>query len=188
MLSKFRRNNLKKILNGFKFLNGSKSKHPTNPMDIVIGASRYKNYEYRMMARKYNKSLYKQVKNDLEEFIRLCPWESEVLFNYARFAKAGIVEIGRYNGGSAMLFSLANPDVKIHSIDIAPKDDQKLKRLFEKYRCGQNVDLVIDDANKYVDTFSKNQNTFDLLFIDGDHSFEGCFNYIKNWYPLLEPG
>ncbi len=188
MLSKLNKIYLNSFIKKFSFLNRSQGDSPSNPIDIVIGASRYKAYEYRIMARKYNKSLYKKVKNDLEEFIRLCPWESEVLYNYARFAKSGIVEIGRYNGGSAMLFSMSNPNVKIHSIDIAPKDDEKLKSLFKKYKCGKNVELIIDDANKYVKNFIKNKTSFDLLFIDGDHSFEGCFNDIKNWYPLLDPG
>lgn len=31
-------------------------------------------------------------------------------------------------------------------------------------------------------------NLFDMVFIDGDHSFEGCLADIKAWAPLVRPG
>lgn len=172
------------IFNFFK----KNSQNNIKPIDIVIGASRYKLFKNRLITQKYNNSIYKKINNELTEFIRLCPWESEALFNLVKFAKLGCVEIGRFNGGSAFLFCLSNPKLKIYSIDIAPQNDSKLSTLFKKFNCGQNVELIIDDANNYVKIFRKKNYKFDFLFIDGDHSFEGCLSDIKNWYPLLEPG
>ena len=67
-----------------------------------------------------------------EGFIQLCPWEGEYLFAAARRAKLGIVEVGQFKGGSTFLLANAAPkSVPIYSIDLAPQDDEKLKRLFE---------------------------------------------------------
>jgi len=67
------------------------------------------------------------------DFIRLCPWEMEYLFAVAHRARRGIVETGRYNGGSCFLLACAAPDVPIHSIDCAPRDDELLLRLFKRH-------------------------------------------------------
>src|SRR4051812_7225887 len=65
-----------------------------------------------------------------KEMIRLCPWEAEYLWNVASTARLGILETGRYKGGSTFLLACAAPDVPIYSIDIAPKDDAALGKMF----------------------------------------------------------
>ena len=119
------------------------------------------------------------------EFIRLCPWEAEYLFAVARRARVGILETGRYNGGSAFMFSCAAPSVPIFSIDIAPKDDELVRSLFTQHGVGSNVDLIVGDSQraKYAQI-----TKLDLIFIDGDHSYEGCMADLTNWYDHLAPG
>ncbi|MFA5696155.1 MAG: class I SAM-dependent methyltransferase [Bacilli bacterium] len=39
------------------------------------------------------------------------------------------------------------------------------------------------DAVKMFD-----DNFFDFVYIDGDHSFEGCLKDIKDWYPKVKSG
>jgi predicted O-methyltransferase YrrM len=118
-------------------------------------------------------------------FIRLCPWEAEYLFMVASRARLGIIETGRFNGGSAFLMSCAAPDVPIWSIDIEPQDDRRLREVFQSSIVGKNVSLVIGDSQheKYPEV-----GTADLLFIDGDHTYDGCMNDLKNWYWNLAPG
>ena len=119
------------------------------------------------------------------EFIRLCPWEMELLFIIARRARVGILEIGRYSGGSTFLLACANAEVPIHSIDIRPQDDERLRQLFATHNVGQNVSLIVGDStNQPCDSVGQ----IDLLFVDGDHSYEGCLADIRNWYDAVIPG
>lgn len=120
-----------------------------------------------------------------KEFIRLCPWEGEYMFNLARRARLGILETGRFHGGSCFLMSCANPTVPIYSIDIAPKDDGRLKGFFSQFGVGQNVTLIVGDSQK---TKYKEIGAYDMLWIDGDHSLAGCTNDLENWFAGLAPG
>ena len=117
-----------------------------------------------------------------EEFIRLDPWEGEYLFTMAARAKHCIVEIGRLHGGSTFLLASANADVPIYSIDLDPKNDERLSRLLQEHGLGKNVHLLTGDSQKgsFPDI-----SDIDLLFIDGDHSYEGCSNDLVNWYPKV---
>lgn len=118
-------------------------------------------------------------------FIRLDPWEAEYLFAMSARAQLGIVEIGRRYGGSAFLMSCANDRVPIYSIDISPADDARLKRMFVAAGVGENVQLITGDSQRSKHPQIKG---FDLLFVDGDHSREGCSLDLENFYGELAPG
>ncbi|MGH8548160.1 MAG: class I SAM-dependent methyltransferase [Methylococcales bacterium] len=119
------------------------------------------------------------------KFIRQDPWEGEYLFYLASKAREGIIETGRFQGGSAFLMACANCKVPIYSIDLEPRDDEFLKKQFAKFCTGGNVNLIVGDSQK---TKYPQIKKFDLLFIDGDHSYQGCTNDLENWFPELSPG
>lgn len=120
-----------------------------------------------------------------KEFIRLCPWEMEYLFTVARRARKGLLETGRFNGGSLLVMACAAPDgVPIHSIDIAPKDDARLGKFLGRFCPQAKVELIVGDSQHGA---FPQIGELDLLFIDGDHSYEGCGNDIANWYDHLVP-
>ena len=116
------------------------------------------------------------------EFIRLDPWEMETLWNIAVRARRGIVEVGRYNGGSTFLLACAAPGVPITSVDIGPQDDARLVACFSQHGVGENVSLIVGDSQhtKYEEI-----GLVDVVFIDGDHTYEGCKADIDNWYGNL---
>jgi predicted O-methyltransferase YrrM len=120
-----------------------------------------------------------------KEFIRLCPWEMEYLFAVARRARRGILETGRFNGGSLFVMACAAAQgVPLYSIDIKPRNDEFLRQQLAQHCPDTEVHLIVGDSQKGDHAEIKD---FDLLFIDGDHTYEGCLNDIRNWYDRLLP-
>jgi predicted O-methyltransferase YrrM len=119
------------------------------------------------------------------DFIRLDPWEMDYLFALAASARRGILETGRFNGGSLFLMAWANRQAPLFSIDIAPQDDERLREYFRRFQIGSNVTLIVGDSQHARDP---QVGPVDLLFVDGDHSYAGCLNDLTNWWPLVVPG
>ncbi len=119
------------------------------------------------------------------EFMRMEPWEGEYLFMLAARAKQGVVEIGRFNGGSLFLMASANDQVPLYSVDIAPQNDDLLKSLLEGHEIGANANIIVGDSQntKYDEI-----GPVDLLFVDGDHSYVGCTKDLENWFEKVVPG
>lgn len=118
-----------------------------------------------------------------EEYIRMCPWEATYVYNVACMARTGIVEVGRFHGGGTLL--LSGPDTApVHSVDIDPQNDELLKSYIEKHNI-KNIHLHIADS---TDPSLSHEIDYDVLFIDGDHSYDGVMADMKAWYPRLKKG
>lgn len=117
------------------------------------------------------------------DFIRMEPWEIEYLYLVASTSRVGIVETGRFNGGSVLTLAAANRQVPITSVDIAPQNDALLVDMMKKINVGENVTLIVGDSQK-----TKYDVPYDVVYIDGDHSFQGCLNDLHNWCDDLVPG
>lgn len=118
--------------------------------------------------------------------IRLNLAEAGLLWKYARQAKVGIVEIGRRFGGSACLLAAANPRVPIVSVDVDPLDEGPCREFLFRQNTFTNVALVNGDS-RYLNMWRK-PDSVDLLFIDGDHSYEGVSTDYANLKGALVPG
>src|SRR5581483_9789589 len=111
--------------------------------------------------------------------------EGEYLFLVASRARLGIVENGRFDGGSTFLLACANREVPIWSIDVDPRGDDRLDALLRREGVGDNVRLLVGDS--HAQPFPE-VGAFDVLFVDGDHSTEGCLADLEAFYPRLAPG
>ena len=129
---------------------------------------------------------------ETREIIRLDLHEAGLLYKYAKqtwieprklFHHTGkgntILEIGRYWGGSTVLLATAthNSDVNIVSVDVVegchdPDVDDWLNDYEEKER----IDIRVDNSHAMENI------PLSLLFVDGDHSYEGIKkDFIHHW-------
>ena len=143
------------------------------------GRSKHHTNERKALFRNHSKSYVPK------EFIRMEPWEIEYLYMLAKQSKLGILETGRFRGGSTTVFAHANRNAPIYSIDLEPQDDVALTTLMQDNNFGSNVQLIVGDSQhaKYEQI-----KQYDLMFIDGDHSYAGCLADLNNWWDGLAPG
>ena len=119
-------------------------------------------------------------------WIRLDPAEGEVLLRYCKLAKEGIVEIGRKFGGSTCLM-MAESTVPVISIDLfdqiiefgAPKKNPCVNRVKEHINDGRLT--LINAKSAEVELTNK----YDVLFVDGNHSYKGVVEDIRNYWENL---
>ncbi len=69
----------------------------------------------------------------------------------------------------------------------------KVKEEYDETHKGlwhSNLDgnIIIDDTCSLKIIHKFPYNHFDTLFIDGDHTYEGCFRDFMYWYPKVKPG
>jgi predicted O-methyltransferase YrrM len=119
-----------------------------------------------------------------KEFIRLCPWEARYIYTIASTSRKDIVETGRYYGGSTLVLASATRKNIIHSFDIDPMDDDKLSGFIDELQL-DNIKLYLHDS---TDKSVSNNIDYDVVFIDGDHTYEGVYADLEAWYDNLARG
>ena len=72
--------------------------------------------------------------------------------------------------------SVIGEGAKLVSIDIKPENDDALRAVLTRYHLASKVQLIVDDAN-HVNL----PGQFQLMFIDGDHSYEGIKRDFAKW-------
>ncbi len=97
-----------------------------------------------------------------------------------------IVEIGAEYGMSASLFCAgAKPTVKIWSVDLFPGGMiQKHRTNLREAGYGERSTQIQANSN----LFQWSNGPIHLLFIDGDHSYEGCRADISAWVKFVPVG
>ena len=121
--------------------------------------------------------------------------EAALLFRLARDADSGpFAEIGRFKGGSTIVFAAALPDgAELWSYDLhvalrrdlpGEQLDRELRDALARYGLDRKVHLVVADS-RAVDPPPA---PLELLFVDGDHSYEGARADYERWRAFVRPG
>jgi predicted O-methyltransferase YrrM len=121
--------------------------------------------------------------------------EAALLYRLARDARSGpFAEIGRFKGGSTIVFAAALPEgIELWSYDLhvawrpdLPGDvfDKELNDALVRYGLGQKVHLVVADSR----TVDPPPAPLELVFVDGDHSYEGARADFERWGAFVRPG
>jgi cephalosporin hydroxylase len=110
-----------------------------------------------------------------------------------------VIEIGTYHGGTLWAFcQLATPDAVLVSIDLPGGEfgggyDGEIERRFHNFcRHDQRV-VTLPLDSRDPDTVERAKAALggdpaDLLFIDGDHNYEGVKADFEMYSPLVRPG
>lgn len=121
--------------------------------------------------------------------------EAALLYRLARDVERGpVAEIGRFKGGSTFIFASALPEgAELWSYDFhvalrpdmpGERLDAELRAALERYGLDGKVRLLVADSR----TADPPPEPLELLFVDGDHSYEGAKADFERWGAFVRPG
>ena len=122
--------------------------------------------------------------------------EAALLYRLANRSPEGsaVAEIGRFKGGSTLLLASALPDgAELWSYDLhvalrpdmpGPLLDSELRTALDRYGLSGRVHLVVGDSR----TVEPPPRPCALVFVDGDHTYEGARADHERWSELVAPG
>tara|TARA_Y100000310_G_scaffold332892_2_gene409366 strand:- start:1957 stop:2535 length:579 start_codon:yes stop_codon:yes gene_type:complete len=131
--------------------------------------------------------LWKNPNGDIAEraTIQLHCHEAALLWKYCNVTHGGILEIGRRRGGSTTLLLEATEgmDRPLTSVDITSELlDPDCMSVFDKHKSRFN--LITAPSHKACI-----EHGYDLLFIDGDHTYKGVrTDVLTHWDNLMVGG
>ncbi len=109
--------------------------------------------------------------------------EAACLWKAVKSTQGDILEVGRRHGGSTVLLLAASaPDRKVISVDIDPAHHATANAFFACPEVTARVELVVGDSRTH------RTGALGLIFIDGDHSYEGAAADVAAHWRQLTPG
>jgi cephalosporin hydroxylase len=102
------------------------------------------------------------------------------------------LEIGTFAGGSASLVSTNSKVKNVYSIDLGSPINKEIPirnvNKFKNKQCSYEYFQGSSFDKNLISLVKKTVKSVDILFIDGDHSYEGVLNDFKNFSDLVKPG
>lgn len=93
------------------------------------------------------------------------------------FKPTSILELGTSLGISSAAMCIAAPSAKIISVEACPQTAAKAALNIQKHQL-ENITIEIDEFSNILPKIFQN-NTFDLIFFDGNHKKEATINYFE---------
>lgn len=135
------------------------------------------------------------------------PAEYIALATLASITQKNIMEVGAYLGySSCIMASALSENRKVFAIDMFDREKGWKKNtsddwIFKNYSqwewahknaadlgFAEKIEFIKDTTAGYFKKLSATPVEYDLLFIDGDHSYEGCMADMQDYASLLMPG
>lgn len=106
--------------------------------------------------------------------------EAGLLWRAVKTSGGPILEVGRATGGSTVLLLGASGSRPVISIDRAPIHGATANVVFERPDVKRRLRLYTQTSREPI-----NETEFGMLFVDGDHSYEGvCHDIASYWNSL----
>jgi|6_EtaG_2_1085325.scaffolds.fasta_scaffold33132_2 hypothetical protein len=130
--------------------------------------------------REEYKWLWNRIHKKSRNIIRMSPNEATILHKFCSEAETGIVEIGRKFGGSTYVICKCS-NVPVYSVDKgkwANSEKSIINKCIEEFQSRLNV-INCKSVKAII------PQKYDVLFIDGDHSYDGVMRDIKTHWNKL---
>lgn len=123
---------------------------------------------------------------DIARYSLKSPKYARLLFHLARYINAeNIVELGTSLGITTAYLAASNPNTKVISLEGAPAVAEFASVQFRKLQL-QNISLVQGQFDESLDGyFVQNLFSYDLVYIDGNHTYEATLRYFHFFLPLI---
>lgn len=131
-------------------------------------------------------------------FLQIHDREYEVMQRLARSLPPTptVVNIGAGRGTSGLAFLTARPDLVLYTVDIEPEmgllgglGSERLVFIEElKMPVRPRWHQIEGDSADVGNAWREIGRKADLVFVDGDHSYDGCSRDLRAWWPVLNTG
>lgn len=117
--------------------------------------------------------------DQIAQKVAISPKRAELLIRIvAYFKPANALEIGTSLGIATTSMHLGNPHTKITTLEGCPETSAVAQKMFAKNNF-KNINPIITEFAKYLNTLKRTSSKFDLIFFDGNHTKEATLNYFE---------
>ncbi len=133
------------------------------------------------------KGTHRHIQN-IAKFGNSSPSEGRLLFKLINYLDASnIVELGTSLGLSTLYMAKANEQAEIMTTEASSELCEIAAENFAKLGCG-HITIINDTFDRGLEYIAQQKKSIDLLFIDGDHTYDGTIRYFKKVLPLIHSG